>query len=845
MNVILNLRKNDRVERLENNFFLKCRTSPKMFTLSKDEAQCLLANEKTFSVVERTLSPCNHIDDQKSIIFKAPCRLTPWYSKKDQPRVITEVADEDEYKRIIKNMPHACEALDGGTVKAYLDIDYKMALSKFYESKGRDGQTQYFEKGGHSPLQRIQEEIQRIPLFHEQKYYAMTRKNRRIKGDKVKVSWRIVFPRVIMANQQALGTYLKAIGYKTDEPFDLSVYNKGRIMNAVYCTNPDKEGDDPCPPLDPLFGWGGELEDRLITVVSPDLPIVNICDWMPKKEVKPAKIIPSTMDVRSNNITRLGHERSREPVDVNNVKKLLSIISADCSYERWFKVLCAVANTLGKNADGVYELADEWSSTASNYTAQSFGKTWCSIHEKGAISIGTLHYLAKEENATLYGELFPKGTDIVNRVNIYISRSYADIKATFEETVFKVIKPVTFYQKKSDAGGYYITTEEKIKAAYRNVMYEKLQKNDTKPVLSSFINDWLRDPDMRLYDRTEFDPSCSVDADVLNMFTGFASERIKAVKDEDVIALVKPFIDHMTMLVGEEGSKFVMMWLANMVQKPTTKANVALVFHSGREGTGKSLPFKYFGEKVVGRDWYKPTSDPVHDLFDKHSNGLENKLLIQVEEARGADLVKNMDRLKDLITNDRGRLERKGVDTLDINNFASFVFTTNNDNPIPISASDRRFVVFDCNDAHVGDEEYFSRLVYAMEKPDMARAMYQYLKEIDLTGVRNFQLIRPITDYYKEIQRINVPNWAKYLAVKSIEGEEEYKASDLYNFYTYWADANGYGQSKLSQTGFALKIKKINGIHSTRKAGGMMYNIDWVKVVAFMKAHTLWDEDAF
>jgi hypothetical protein len=66
MNVILNLCKNDRVERLENNFFLECRTSPKMFTLSKDEAHCLPANEKTFSVVERTLSP-----RKTTIVFEA------------------------------------------------------------------------------------------------------------------------------------------------------------------------------------------------------------------------------------------------------------------------------------------------------------------------------------------------------------------------------------------------------------------------------------------------------------------------------------------------------------------------------------------------------------------------------------------------------------------------------------------------------------------------------------------------------------------------------------------------------------------------------------------------------
>ena len=799
-----------------------------MFTLSKDEAQCLLANEKTFYVVERALSPCNHIDDEKDAFFKAPCRLTPWYSKKDQPRVITEVAGEDEYKRIIKNMPHACEALDGGTVKAYLDIDYKMALSKFYESKGRDGLTQYFEKDGHSPLQRIKNEIQRIPIFHEQKYYAMTRKNRRIKGDKVKVSWRIVFPGVIMANQQALGTYLKAIGYKTDEPFDLSVYNKGRIMNAVYCTKPDKEGDDPCPPLDPLFGWGGELEDRLITVVSPDLPIVNICDWMPKKEVKMVHKAGTSLDVKAT--------------PTSDVIKLLSLISPSCSYERWFKVLCAISNTLGKDSDGVYELADNWSANGITYDAHVFGRTWCSIKHEGALGIGTLHYFAKEENVINYSTLFPKGWK-VKKLDIYKSRDYTEIKTAFEETVFKVIKPVMFFQKKMD--GYIVTTEEKIKAAYRNVIFNK--KIDGKNLVEkSFIESWLRDPDMKAYDHAEFDPSRSVDEDVFNTFTGFVAERIPELERNEVAKWVRPTYDHLNMLTSGEGTQFIRWWLRNIIRNPTTRAEIAIVLHSTEEGTGKSMIFKMFGEKVIGEELYKSVKDAQKDLFNKHSNGVLNKLLVQVEEAKAVDIHKNMDALKDYITNNRQSIERKGIDIYDINCYANFVFTTNNDNPIKISSTDRRFVVFNCNDSRRGDVEYFTNLVNHMNDPKWARAMYQdafYGDDIPCNPSA-FSKARPITSYYKEIQRINIPNWAKFLSAMSINGEISYFASNFYSKYTCWADDNGYGQSKLTQTSFALKIKKVDGIE-IKRSNGTKYEIDWAKIKGYLKAKNQWDDEAF
>lgn len=753
--------------------------------------------------------------------FKAACRLTPWFSKKNEPRIITTVENEEDYKRIISTMPHACEALDGGPVKAYLDIDHKVNMNDVTIIKGDDGLTRYFEKGNKSILNRIKEEIGRIDIFKGHQFYAMTRENRIINGNKVKVSWRIIFPYLILENQVVLGMYLKAIGCMPDAPFDLSVYNRGRIMNAALCVKPDA----PCPPLDPLLGWGGKLEDRLITVVDPTLPIVKIEDWMPKAAGGQCRV--SKGEVKDN------------PVDTNDVEKLLSIISANCSYERWFKILCAIANTLCKDTDGVYELADAWSAQGVDYSPQSFGKTWSSIRDNGTLSIATLHFYAKEENAARYSELFPKGPNKGKKVNIYKSRDYADIKATFEETVFKVIKPIAFFQKKTDCSGYIVTSEDKIKAAYRNVMY--IKPGGTKSV--PFINDWLADPDMKLYDHTKFDPSRTVGEDVLNTFTGFAAERIPPVPEAEVDGLVKPFLDHIIMLVGEDGAKFVMLWLANMFQNPKDMTCVGIILHSVRQGTGKSLPFNYIGEKVLGKEWYKQTSDPIHDLFDKHSNGMSNRLLVQVEEASGPDFFRHLGRLKDFVTTTNVRLERKGIDIDDFKNYANFVFTTNAENPIPIEAHDRRFVVFDCNAERVGDVTYFSNLVDLMEKPQWARAMYQYLMGIrDLP--RNFQHVRPKTDYYKEIQRINIPNWAKYLAVKSVENESEYKASDFYRSYTYWADASGYGQSKLSQTGFSLKIKNIDGISKIR-SDGIKYMIDWGLMVAYMKSNNLWDEEAF
>jgi hypothetical protein len=98
--------------------------------------------------------------------------------------------------------------------------------------------------------------------------------------------------------------------------------------------------------------------------------------------------------------------------DFDEVGKLLSIISPECGYERWFKILCTIADCLGKHE--AYDLADDWSSGGSTYDSRAFGKTWNSIRVQGAFTISTLHFYAKEENPERYSTLFPRHSEMSN-----------------------------------------------------------------------------------------------------------------------------------------------------------------------------------------------------------------------------------------------------------------------------------------------------------------------------------------------------------------------------------------------------------------------------------------------
>ena len=78
-----------------------------------------------------------------------------------------------------------------------------------------------------------------------------------------------------------------------------------------------------------------------------------------------------------------------------NILELLKFIPAN-EYQVWLQVLMGIKSELGE--DG-YAIADMWSQSSDSYDNRSFQTTWKSLKD-GAITIGTLIYLAKQNGYT-------------------------------------------------------------------------------------------------------------------------------------------------------------------------------------------------------------------------------------------------------------------------------------------------------------------------------------------------------------------------------------------------------------------------------------------------------------
>ena len=68
------------------------------------------------------------------------------------------------------------------------------------------------------------------------------------------------------------------------------------------------------------------------------------------------------------------------------------------------------------------------------------------------------------------------------------------------------------------------------KDVYENLLYMKWNEHQQKMVLSSFIDDWLVDPDMRTYDKLDFLPMQKAPDNVYNTFTGYEAEKVELIK---------------------------------------------------------------------------------------------------------------------------------------------------------------------------------------------------------------------------------------------------------------------------------------------------------------------------
>jgi hypothetical protein len=335
-----------------------------------------------------------------------------------------------------------------------------------------------------------------------------------------------------------------------------------------------------------------------------------------------------------------------------------------------------------------------------------------------------------------------------------------------------------------------------------------------------FFEEWLDDPNRANYERIDFIPDLEMcPPNVFNLFKGFNAEKFRPevpLTQLEIACLIKPIIRHLDYLTGGYAI-WNLRWFAKKIQQPTKKCEIGILWRDEGElfneggGTGKNLFVEFFGNEIIGEDYFYVVGDN-RELYGNFNSQFEAKLLVMVEEASSKENHSNHDILKSKITTKKQNINRKGVAQYTVFDYTDYLFSSNNRNPLPVKQGNRRLAVFDTNPEMRGNKEYFTFLANHLSKPIVKWAFYQFLKTIPTyDSPIEFQNSIPITPAYTEVRILNAPLYLKWIVSEVKQGIlKNDSVRELYLRFKSWVKTNKEGNEDnlITETAFGLILNK-------------------------------------
>jgi hypothetical protein len=313
---------------------------------------------------------------------------------------------------------------------------------------------------------------------------------------------------------------------------------------------------------------------------------------------------------------------------------------------------------------------------------------------------------------------------------------------------------------------------------------------------------WIESDDTRRYDELVFDPSGRCPSTSYNLFKGLSVEPV-AGKCDLYLRHVKEII-----CAGDQALyNYVMGWMAHAIQKPTELPGVALVLR-GSQGTGKGTFAQHFG-KIFG-DHFQHLVHMDH-LLGKFNAHLSSALVVFADEIVWGGNKREAGQLKGIITETRRMMEAKFKDPIIVDNYARFIFATNENWAVPTGPKERRYCVLNIDESKAEDHSYFADINTEMRNGGLEALMHT-LMNLDLSqfNVRRY----PVTEGLLEQKQLSLPSVAQWWYDILIEGDnqvslEKYVSAiavmgtstptmTLFEIYQAFAKGDRYGHGQVA-----------------------------------------------
>jgi hypothetical protein len=239
---------------------------------------------------------------------------------------------------------------------------------------------------------------------------------------------------------------------------------------------------------------------------------------------------------------------------------------------------------------------------------------------------------------------------------------------------------------------------------------------------------WLVHPDRRTYRGLIFEPGIEL-PEHYNLWQGFSFE-------PDGSGDWSLFYDHLYKNVAQgddELFRWVFGWFADIFQNPGVKSGTSLSLR-GEQGSGKTIIGKIFG-RLIRRHY--TLIDQERYLFGQFNSHMASTILLHSDEGFWGGDPRHVGKLKSLVTSDTQRIEQKGKDSLQVNNYLRLLITSNEDWVVPAAFEERRFAVIDVGNGNQQDQEYFAAILEQMKNGGYGALLYDLLNfDLSTTNIR-------------------------------------------------------------------------------------------------------------
>ena len=268
--------------------------------------------------------------------------------------------------------------------------------------------------------------------------------------------------------------------------------------------------------------------------------------------------------------------------------------------------------------------------------------------------------------------------------------------------------------------------------------------------VNSVISDFWDDPNTVEYSQTAFSPEPQ-SADSLNFWVGQS-----IVPIEGDARVIKYFIRNVICAGDLALYKYLMKFLAHMLQKPEDKPGICIVLIGG-QGVGKGAFFR-----LLACIWGVTTlhANDIDQVVGRFNAALERNYVVCMDEALFVGDKKSLSRLKSVVTEPVIRIEQKYQPSRTIESYQRFFAATNHEHFAHVEHDDRRFLFLKVSDVHQQDTEYFGALYKSFRDGHSVGA---FVDELMKESLVNFDVrSRPLTAEHLRQRLKSLENFERY-----------------------------------------------------------------------------------